>query len=113
MSDRDALLGAPNRFEASPFAKYTAEFVGTFFLVLTVGCNVHTGSIGAALSIGSMLMVMIYALGSVSGAHFDPAVTLAVLLSGRGKIGFVSAFIYVIVQILGGICAALLYSHVV
>ncbi len=47
-----------------------SEFLGTFFLVLTVGLNVLTGSLAAALSIGAALMCMIYALGSVSGAHF-------------------------------------------
>jgi len=112
MSD-DLMRLNMDRFNHSNVAKFTAEFVGTFFLVLTIGCNVHTGSIGAALSIGSMLMVMIYALGSVSGAHFNPAVTLAVLLSGRGKIGPFSALLYMVFQILGGICGALLYYHII
>jgi len=93
----------------SPASKYTAEFLGTFFLVFTIGCNVHSGSIGAAVSIGSMLMVMIYALGSVSGAHLNPAVTLGVLLSGRNKINPLDAVAYMIVQCLGGICAGVLY----
>lgn len=96
----------------SPASKYTAEFLGTFFLVFTIGCNVHTGSIGAALSIGSMLMVMIYALGSVSGAHLNPAVTLGVLLSGRNKIGPIDACAYMLSQCLGGICAAMMYLNV-
>merc|ERR1719160_1920223 len=56
-----------------------------------------------------MLMVMIYSLGSVSGAHLNPAVTLGVLLSGRNKINPFNAAIYMCVQILGGVCAALLY----
>jgi len=93
-------------------SKYTAEFVGTFFLVFTIGCNVHSGSLVAALSIGGMLMVMIYALGSVSGAHLNPAVTLGVLLSGRNKINPLDAAAYMCVQCLGGICAALLYLSV-
>merc|ERR1719407_20709 len=97
----------------SNLARFVSEFVGTFFLVLTIGCNVLTGSVGAAISIGSMLMIMIYALGSVSGAHFNPAVTVAVLLAGRGKIGIFDAPIYMVCQILGGICGALLYSHIV
>jgi aquaporin Z len=65
--------------------KYIAEFIGTFFLVLTVGCAVVIGGAGviAPLAIGSVLMVMIYAGGHVSGGHFNPAVTLAVWLRGR------------------------------
>merc|ERR1719258_290794 len=111
MSD-DLMRLNMDRFNHSNVAKFTAGFVGTFFLVLTVGCNVHTGSIGAAISIGSMLMVMIFALGSVSGAHFNPAVTFAVLLSGRNKIGIKDAFVYMLCQILGGICAACTYMWI-
>jgi len=96
----------------SPASKYTAEFLGTFFLVFTVGCNVHSGSLVAALSIGGMLMVMIYALGSVSGAHLNPAVTLGVFLSGRNKIGPIDACAYMVCQCLGGICAGLLYLNI-
>lgn len=92
-------------------AKYAAEFVGTFFLVLTVGCNVLTGSVGAALSIGGILMAMIYAVGPVSGAHLNPAVTVAVLISTNNRkiglhsstpISFATAVGYVVMQLLGG-----------
>ncbi len=66
--------------------KYLAEFIGTFFLVVTVGLtglpDPYTGVI-APLAIGSVLMVMIFAGEHVSGAHFNPAVTLAVWLRGR------------------------------
>ena len=60
--------------------KYITEFIGTFFLVLTVGCSVIIGGSGviAPLAIGSALMVMIYAGGHVSGGHYNPAVTLGV-----------------------------------
>merc|ERR1719191_411657 len=56
-----------------------------------------------------MLMVMIYSLGSVSGAHLNPAVTLGVLLAGRNKIGGIDACAYMVCQCLGGICAGSLY----
>lgn len=90
-------------------AKYLAELIGTFFLVLTIGCSVHTGSLGAAIGIGMMLMVMIYALGSVSGAHFNPAVTLAVVLAGRNKITNLDAVWYIVFQIIGAVLAGILY----
>lgn len=90
-------------------AQYLAEFVGTFFLVFTVGCNVHTGSIGAAVSIGAVLMVMVYALGPVSGAHLNPAVTLAVGLSGRNMMSLEKMFCYMLAQITGGIVGAVHY----
>jgi aquaporin Z len=65
--------------------KYIAEFIGTFFLVLTIGCTVMAGGGGVIppLAIGAALMVMVYAGGHVSGGHFNPSVTLAVFLRGR------------------------------
>jgi aquaporin Z len=61
-------------------AKYVVEFIGTFFLVLTIG--LASGPL-APLAIGSVLMVMIFAGGHISGGHFNPAVTLAVCLRGK------------------------------
>jgi aquaporin Z len=65
--------------------KYMAEFIGTFFLILTIGCTVIPGAAGVIppLAIGAALMVMVYAGGHVSGGHFNPAVTLAVFIRGR------------------------------
>ena len=63
--------------------KYLVEFIGTFFLVFTVGMAVRSGAALAPLAIGASLMVMIFAGGHVSGGHFNPAVTLAVFLRGK------------------------------
>src|SRR6266481_2640057 len=65
--------------------KYLTEFIGTFFLVLTIGCVVLLRGPGVIppLAIGSVLMVMVFAGGHVSGAHYNPAVTLAVWIRGR------------------------------
>jgi aquaporin Z len=64
--------------------KYLVEFIGTFFLVFTVGMAVRSGAPLAPLAIGASLMVMIFAGGHVSGGHFNPAVTFAVWLRGKG-----------------------------
>src|SRR5882724_10752476 len=87
--------------------KYIAEFIGTFFLVLTIGCTVIPGKPGVIppLAIGAVLMVMIYAGGHVSGAHFNPAVTLAVWI--RGRCDTKDVFPYWGAQVLAGIVAAL------
>ncbi|BCJ51427.1 glycerol uptake facilitator protein [Actinoplanes sp. NBRC 14428] len=85
--------------------KFLAEFVGTFFLVLTVGIAVIKMSALAPLAIGGVLTVMVYAAGHVSGAHFNPAVTLAALV--RGVISRVDAAGYVVAQAAAGVLAAL------
>jgi aquaporin Z len=92
---------------ASPEAamrKYLAELIGTFFLVFTIGITVTTMNSLAPLAIGGVLMVMIYAGGHVSGGHFNPAVTLAVLI--RGRISATDATGYVVAQFVGGLLAA-------
>src|SRR5271166_6179776 len=86
--------------------KYAVEFIGTFFLVLTVGATVLTPGAGALapLAIGSALMVMIYAGGHVSGAHYNPAVTLAVRI--RGGCSDADMAGYMVSQVLGGLVAS-------
>src|SRR2546426_1624710 len=93
--------------------KYITEFIGTFFLVLTVGCSVVIGGAGviAPLAIGAILMVMIYAGGHISGGHFNPAVTMAVLV--RRRITLLDAVAYWVVQIVAGLLARGLASWVV
>ena len=62
---------------------YLTEFIGTFFLVLTIGLTVLGESPMAPLAIGASLMIMVYMGGHVSGGHYNPAVSLAVLLRGK------------------------------
>jgi len=78
--------------------KYITEFIGTFFLVVAVALT------GNALAIGATLMVMVFAGGHISGAHYNPAVTLAILV--RGKISGQDAIAYIIVQIVAAAVAA-------
>ena len=68
---------------------YLTEFVGTFFLVLIIGLTAASGTPMAPLAIGSVLMVMVYLGRHVSGAHYNPAVTLAVFLRGKLPSGLV------------------------
>jgi aquaporin Z len=83
--------------------KYLTEFIGTFFLVMGAAMM---GGVGAALS----LMVMIYAGGHISGAHYNPAVTLAVLIRNRIQIG--DAIAYWVCQIAGGLAAGAVVMYV-
>jgi len=82
-----------------------AEFVGTFFLVLTVGVAVASKTDMAPVAVGLMLAVQIYSFGAVSGGFLNPAVTLAVLLSRRDKISPQISVLYMAVQFLGGVVA--------
>ena len=91
--------------------KYLVEFIGTFFLVFTVGMAVRTGAAPAPLAIGAALMVMIFAGGHVSGAHFNPAVTLAVFL--RGKCDKADVVPYWAAQFAAGVVAALIVNFLI
>lgn len=87
--------------------KYLVEFIGTFFLVATIGFVVlKPGDAGALapLAIGAALMVMVFAGGHVSGAHYNPAVTLAVFI--RGKCPASDVVPYWVAQALGAAAAA-------
>src|SRR5215469_3442865 len=91
--------------------KFITEFIGTFFLVLTVGFCVILNAPLAAIAIGSSLMIMIYMGGHISGGHYNGAVSLAVFL--RGKIDAPTFIGYLISQFLGAIAAALIVYAVV
>ena len=86
--------------------KYLTEFIGTFFLVLTIGLTVTAGSEFAPLAIGLSLMVMVYAGGHVSGAHYNPAISLAAVFAGALPRAQYAP--YVLAQLAGAAVAALL-----
>ena len=90
--------------------KLITEFIGTFFLILTISLAVLGGA-GAMepVAIGLALMVMVYAGGHISGAHFNPAVTLGILI--RGKITVADAVPYMIVQVVAGAIAAFVVQY--
>lgn len=84
---------------------YLTECIGTFFLVLTIGLATVGGTQFAPLAIGASLMVMVYMGGHVSGAHYNPAVTLAVFL--RGKLEGKEVIPYWIAQLVGAFLASI------
>lgn len=92
--------------------KYIAEFIGTFFLVLTIGCTGIGASAGviAPLAIGAALMVMVFAGGHISGAHYNPAVTLGVLI--RGRLKGADVIPYWIAQCVAAAVAAIVVSKI-
>lgn len=85
--------------------RVVAEFVGTLLLVLVIHLAVGTSATNAALVIGVTLTALVYTFGPVSGAHFNPAVSLGVYLRSFSAKEFV---IYVICQLGGGVCGAIL-----
>ncbi len=93
--------------------KYVTELIGTFFLVLTIGCTVINTAPGVIppLAIGAALMVMIFAGGHISGAHYNPAVTLAVFI--RGKCDAKDVVPYWVAQLAGAALAALVVGFLV
>merc|ERR1719163_1345102 len=87
-------------FEYKLPTRLLAEFIGTFFLCLTVGFCVLQKSPATPWSAAAALMCMIFSLGNVSGANFNPAVTAALLLRGGGVMPAAQAGMYIGVQIL-------------
>ena len=88
-----------------------AEVIGTFALVFAgcgavmVDAKTHAlGHVGVALSFGLVIMIMIYAVGHISGAHFNPAVTLGLWAGGRFPIAEVIP--YWIAQVAGACCSS-------
>ncbi len=97
----------------------TAELLGTFWLVFG-GCGsavlaasfpeVGIGLVGVSLAFGLTVVTMAYAVGYISGGHFNPAVTIGLLVAGHTKPADVAP--YIIAQVIGGVLAALLLSIV-
>ena len=88
--------------------KLLTEFIGTFFLVLTIGLTVTAGSQFAPLAIGTSLMIMVYMGGHISGGHYNPAVSLAALM--RGALPSGDFLPYVVSQVAGATVAALVVN---
>ena len=80
------------------------EFIGTFFLVLTIGLTVTAGSQFAPLAIGASLMIMVYMGGHISGGHYNPAVSLAATM--RGALPSKDYVPYVVSQVAGALVAS-------
>ena len=94
--------------------KYIAELFGTFVLVF-IGCgtvvfsSMYVGNIGIALAFGLAVTAMAYAIGPVSGAHINPAVSIGVFAAGRMK--FLEMIGYIIFQCAGAVAAAYLLQY--
>ncbi|MGH7579049.1 MAG: MIP/aquaporin family protein [Gemmatimonadales bacterium] len=84
---------------------YLTEFIGIYFLVLTVGLTVLGGTPFAPLAIGASLMIMVYMGGHISGAHYNPAVSIACAM--RKKLPWSEVGPYIAAQLLGAVTAAL------
>ena len=84
--------------------KYATEFIGTFFLVFTIVVTVLSGAALAPLAIGVVLAAMVFAGGHISGAHYNPAVTVAVWV--RGKLPTREVLPYMVAQVAGAVAAA-------
>jgi aquaporin Z len=99
---------------ASSSKKYVAEFIGTFVLVF-MGCGSavlagkYIGFVGIAFAFGLSVLVMVYAIGGISGCHINPAISISMLASGKMKVKDAAA--YVVMQCFGAvIAAAVLYA---
>jgi aquaporin Z len=100
------LRGDLTPFPSHAMKNYVTEFIGTFFLVLTIGLTVTGGTDFAPLAIGASLMIMVYMGGHVSGGHYNPAVSLAAMM--RGALPSNQYVPYVVSQIAGALTAALM-----
>lgn len=98
-----------NILSMNAFKKYIAEGVGTMFLVIlacgsAVLAGPHIGTLGIGLCFGLVLVCLCYCIGNISGCHVNPAVSIAMLLSGRMK--FIDCVGYIVFQLLGAAIGA-------
>jgi len=91
-----------NRY-AKKVAPYLMEFVGTTLFLFAIGCVVAQSSTFGSLAIGSALMCLVFLGGHVSGAHYNPAVTLGIFLSWRGMLTIEKTLLYMTVQLTGSV----------
>jgi aquaporin Z len=107
MSDLERPISVP--VTISPIKRYLAEFIGTMVLVL-MGCGsaviagAYVGYLGIAFAFGLAVLAMVYAIGSVSGCHINPAITISMLVAR--KIGAKDAVFYIVMQCIGAILGA-------
>ena len=90
-------------------ARYVTEFIGAFFLVLTIGFATLQDVVPAPLAIGGALMVMVYMGGHISGAHYNPAISIAIAI--RGKLDRADLLPYIAAQIAGALVAAVVVRN--
>eukprot|EP00401_Gymnodinium_catenatum_P042420 CAMPEP_0117514774 /NCGR_PEP_ID=MMETSP0784-20121206/30240_1 /TAXON_ID=39447 /ORGANISM="" /LENGTH=425 /DNA_ID=CAMNT_0005310575 /DNA_START=208 /DNA_END=1482 /DNA_ORIENTATION=+ len=102
--------GAVRSYRPMLWVRFLSEFIGTFTIVLTFGLSVLGRSFSAMWAVAAIVMSMIYALGDVCGGHFNPAVTLAVVLCQKVDITMFQGLCYACAQILAAIAAAFVYA---
>lgn len=92
--------------------KAVAEFMGTLFLVLigTGAVVFEVGMVGVALAFGFIFIAMAYSIGTISGAHVNPAVSIAMFVNGR--MSFTEFMVYVIAQLVGAVAGSAILQYI-
>jgi len=113
-SGRQSALAGPRKHSEGP--KVTAEFIGTFFIVLTKACNRlgessdREGVGPEAWSVAAVIICMVYSLRNISGAYFNPAITLAAVVTGRNVCSKHAAAFYGIAQFFAAVAAGSVFA---
>jgi aquaporin Z len=107
------MVAIPNKL-AKLLTPFIMEFIGTFFLTASISFNLinflrsdSVFEMQAALGIGTCLVAVVYAGGHLSGAHYNPSITISVWVSRRNKITTLDAAIYIVVQIFAAFLAGM------